>query len=72
MSVHPHDVRQARRRPSAVPAREIVVSLPYELDPALALRYARELADKYGPVDVAVHLPTENLRHEVEGLEDQA
>ena len=49
-------------KPNAIPAREIEVALPAELPPedqtALAVDYAKELAQRYGVgVDVAVHGP---------------
>jgi hypothetical protein len=62
-------VEKKHTRGDAVPAREIVVALPCQLDPidrtALALQYARELADRYGvAVDVAVHLPSIKPGHD--------
>lgn len=62
-------VERKHTRGDAVPAREIVVALPCQLDPidraALALQYARELADRYGvAVDLAVHLPSIKPGHD--------
>lgn len=56
-------VEQHHRRGDAVTGREIVVSIPWDLDPMdrqeLVLRYAEELAERYGTaVDVAIHLPS--------------
>jgi hypothetical protein len=56
-------------RGDAVPAREFVTALPFELDPvdrlALALRYGRHVSDTYGvAVDVAVHLPSVKPGHD--------
>lgn len=58
-------VERHHKRGDAVVAREIEVSLPYELDAAareaLAIGYARELADRYGvAVDVALHAPSQS------------
>lgn len=58
-------VEEHHRRKDAVLAREIVIALPAELNgedrERLALKYARELADKYGvAVDVALHAPSKD------------
>lgn len=55
-------VEKHHKRGDAVPAREVEISLPSELPAeqrqALALAFARELAEKYGvAVDVALHEP---------------
>lgn len=62
-------VEKKHTRGDAVPAREVVASLPCELDPidrhALALRYARHFAETYGvAVDIAVHLPSIKPGHD--------
>lgn len=58
-------VEEHHKRRDAVLAREIVIALPAELNQEdrerLALKYARELADKYGvAVDVALHAPSKD------------
>ncbi|MGI4811088.1 MAG: MobA/MobL family protein, partial [Janthinobacterium lividum] len=55
-------VEAHHKRGDAVPAREVQVALPAELDRserrALAVEYARDLSARYGvAVDVAVHAP---------------
>lgn len=69
-------VETHHRRRDAVVAREIEVSLPHELNPrqreALALGYARELADRYGvAVDVALHEPRRLTEGELAANPDQ-
>jgi hypothetical protein len=56
-------VERHHRRGDAVTAREIVVSIPWDLEPRdrqqLVLRYAAELTERYGvAADVAIHLPS--------------
>lgn len=58
-------VEEHHKRKDAVLAREIVIALPAELNQEdrerLALKYARELADRYGvAVDVALHAPSKD------------
>ena len=64
------------KRGDAVLAREVEVSLPTELEKdqrqALAVGYARELADRYGvAADVALHAPRTVTDRELEKNPDQ-
>lgn len=57
------EVERHHKKGNAVTGREIVVSIPWDLDPAerqeLVLRYASEVSERYGVVaDVAIHLPS--------------
>jgi hypothetical protein len=64
------------KRGDAVLVREVEISLPTELTPeqrqALAVGYARELADRYGvAADVALHAPRTVTDRELEKNPDQ-
>lgn len=69
-------VEKHHKRGDAVPAREVEISLPSELPAdqrqALAVGYARELAEKYGvAVDVALHEPRTVTDRDLEKNPDQ-
>lgn len=57
------EIERHHKKGNAVTGREVVVSIPWDLDPMdrqeLVLRYAAELVERYGvAVDVAIHLPS--------------